>query len=122
MFQWLIADGFIPNTSEGRLESHESLCIVNPYEQDALITLEIFFEDREPITPIELICPARRTRHFLVNNLVAPSGASIPRGVPYAAFLFSELEVGVQLSRLDTSQPQLALMTVPGIRVGSSVV
>ncbi|MDI9260081.1 sensory rhodopsin transducer [Alicyclobacillus sendaiensis] len=118
MFQWLIADGFIPDTSCGRLESHESLCIVNPHSRDALIKIEIFFEHREPISGIELVCPARRTRHIRVDQLTAPSGTRIPRGVPYAMALTSELEIGVQLSRLDSSQAQLALMTVSGIRIG----
>ncbi|MCL6444859.1 MAG: hypothetical protein K6T83_15625 [Alicyclobacillus sp.] len=119
VFRWLIADGFIPSTSQGQLESHESLCIVNPHPDDASVQIKVFFEDRDPIEGIAVVCPSGRTRHIRVDTLTGSDGRTVPRGVPYAMELTCPLEVGVQLSRLDSTQSQLALMTVSGVRVST---
>lgn len=117
MYRWVIADGFLPASSSGMFESHESLCLVNPHNRDAEVVLHVFFEDRPPLEGIMLTCPAKRTRHIRVNTLHDAAGRTIPVGQPYALELVCDVELGVQLSRLDTSQAQMALMTVAGIRI-----
>jgi hypothetical protein len=108
---WIIPDGYIPPTSAGTLESHESVCVLNTSAGDAAVRFTIFFEDREPIEEIPFVVPARRTKHIRTSGL-HKDGAHIPVGVPYAIEVFSDIPVIVQYSRLDATQAENALMSV----------
>ncbi|MDF2669783.1 MAG: hypothetical protein K0R67_2089 [Paenibacillus sp.] len=108
---WFIPDGYIPPTSSGSLESHESICVLNTSSEEAILTVTIFFEDREPLEDIQVIVPARRTRHIRTNGL-QHEGEFIPVGVPYAAQVVSTVSVIIQYSRLDATQAENALMSV----------
>lgn len=108
--QWIIPDGYIPPGSTGTLISHEAVCILNSSSEDATIHFTIFFEDREPISDIVMVVPARRTKH-IKTNLLQKDGLSIPSGVPYAIEVQSDIPIIVQYSRLDTTQAANALMT-----------
>lgn len=109
--KWVIPDGYIPPKSSGELESHESICVLNMEKQDARLSITVFFEDREPLEQIEVVVSARRTSHIRTAGLRA-NGESIPAGVPYALIVESDTSIIVQYSRLDTTQPELALMSV----------
>ncbi|MDJ0386956.1 sensory rhodopsin transducer [Roseomonas sp. E05] len=109
---WAIPEGYIPSqgTGEGRaLESHETISILNPNDQDATLELTIFFADREPAGPYALTVPARRTRHFRFNDLSDPE--PVPRDTDYASVLRSDVPVVAQHTRLDSRQPALALLS-----------
>lgn len=108
---WMIPDGYIPPTSAGTLESHESVCVLNTSSQDAAVRFTIFFEDREPIEDIPFVVPARRTKHIRTSGL-HKDGADIPAGVPYAIEVVCDIPVIVQYSRLDATQAENALMSV----------
>lgn len=112
--QWYFPDTYIPPTSaEGTLTSHESICVLNCLQEDANLTITIYFEDRDPIEGIEVTVPGQRTRHIRTSSL-AKNGETIPAGVPYAIGLVSSIPVIVQYSRLDATQPANALMTAIG--------
>ncbi|KAA8756564.1 sensory rhodopsin transducer [Paenibacillus sp. UASWS1643] len=108
---WVIPDGYIPPESRGTLESHESICVLNTGLEDADLNITIFFEDREPIENIEAIVLGRRTSHIRTASLHS-GDQYIPTGVPYAITVSSNVPVIIQYSRLDTTQPELALMSV----------
>ncbi|MDF2814715.1 MAG: hypothetical protein K0Q81_915 [Paenibacillus sp.] len=110
---WFIPDGYIPPTSaqSGSLESHESICVLNTSSEDARLTVTIFFEDRNPLEHIEVIVPARRTKHIRTSGLHS-NGEYIPAGVPYAIEVVSTIPVIIQYSRLDATQAENALMSV----------
>lgn len=108
---WIIPDGYIPPVSTGELESHESICVLNTNSIDAQLIINVYFEDLDPIEGITVIVPARRTLHIRTSGLRA-GGESIPKGVPYAAEVISDVPVYVQYSRLDSTQPANALMSV----------
>ncbi|MCW3795748.1 sensory rhodopsin transducer [Paenibacillus sp. LS1] len=108
---WVIPDGYIPPESSGTLESHESICVLNTGTVDAELQITIFFEDREPLEEIVATVPGRRTKHIRTASLHS-DGQHIPAGVPYAITVSSNVPVIVQYSRLDTTQPELALMSV----------
>ncbi|MBD0381347.1 sensory rhodopsin transducer [Paenibacillus sedimenti] len=107
---WYIPDGYIPTVSSGELESHESICILNCTYEDAHIEVTVYFEDRDPIEKIGVVIPARRTKHVRTGSLVK-NGESIPKGVPYAMEVESDIPVIVQYSRLDATQAENSLMT-----------
>ena len=108
---WVIPDGYIPPDSSGTLESHESICVLNTGSEDATLEITIFFEDREPLEHLHAEVPAQRTKHIRTASLRSGEEA-IPSGVPYAITVASNVPVIIQYSRLDTTQPELALMSV----------
>ncbi|WP_419891004.1 sensory rhodopsin transducer [Paenibacillus xylanexedens] len=114
---WVIPDGYIPPESSGTLESHESICVLNTGTTDAELNITIYFEDREPLEDIVVEVPARRTKHIRTASLRSGE-QSIPSGVPYAITVSSNIPVIIQYSRLDTTQPELALMSVMAYPVG----
>ncbi|GGJ04953.1 hypothetical protein GCM10010885_12610 [Alicyclobacillus cellulosilyticus] len=109
--KWLIPDGYLPERSTGELVSHEAVCVLNVHDEDAAIRLTFYFEDREPMSGFVVPCGARRTRHIRLDQLRDDAGRGLPRGVPYAIVVESDVPVVVQHSRMDTSQPALALFT-----------
>lgn len=108
---WMVPDCFLPETSSGELESHESTCILNARSRMARLKLTAYFEDRNPIAGLKAICPARRTNHIRINALKNAAGESVPKGRPFALVVESSVPVVVQHTRLDSTQPALALMT-----------
>jgi hypothetical protein len=111
---WLVADSFLPDHSTGDLKSHESVCVLNLNRRPAKLKITVYFEDREPVAGLEAECPAQRTAHVHLESLKNRRGEIIPVAKPMALMVESNLEVVVQHTRLDTTQPALALMTTMG--------
>jgi hypothetical protein len=107
--RWAIAEGFIPESSEGLLQSHEAACILNYGPDDAHIEITIYFADREPAGPYRATVPARRTLHLRFNDLDDPE--PIPRETDYASVISADVPIVVQHTRLDARQPANALMS-----------
>lgn len=107
---WIIPDGFIPPESSGSLTSHEAICVLNCHEEDANLAITVYFEDRPPLEGIPETVQGKRTKHIRTSSLHR-SGERIPENVPYAIEIASDVPVIVQYSRLDTTQPELALMS-----------
>lgn len=108
---WLIADGFIPETSLGAIESHETISFLNTSHRDARITISFYFTDREPLKDATLVVPAERTKHVRTSNADALGGVVVPKDVPYAMRIESDIPVCVQHSRMDGRQEAMGLMT-----------
>ncbi|MGH2701013.1 MAG: sensory rhodopsin transducer [Actinomycetota bacterium] len=113
---WLVPDGYIPATSSGVHESHEAICVLNTRDETAELRVEFFFEEREPLTARASV-PGRRTRHIRTDHPDELGGVELPRGVPYAIRIRSNVPITVQHSRLDTTQPAMALMTTLGFPI-----
>ncbi|SDZ31157.1 hypothetical protein SAMN05421736_109148 [Evansella caseinilytica] len=107
---WYIPDGYIPPESSGRLESHESICVLNCNDAAAKLLITIYFEDRTPLEEIPYTIRGKRTKHIRTSELKKKE-VKIPAGVPYAMEVASDLPIIVQYSRLDSTQPELALMS-----------
>lgn len=110
---WAIAEGYIPvdetPNDDPRLMSHEAACMLNSNDQDAHVTLTVYFKDREPVGPYRATVPARRTLHLRFNDLSDPE--PIPRDTDYATLIESDVPIVVQHTRLDSRQAALALMS-----------
>lgn len=113
---WYIPDGYLPvhRPEQTDLVSHESLCLLNPSSHEAHVTLTVYFEDREPLRGIALTVPPERTWHVRLDRPEHLGGHALPRGVSYALKVESDVPIIVQLSRMDVTQPNLALMTTMG--------
>ncbi|MDG5787217.1 sensory rhodopsin transducer [Evansella sp. AB-P1] len=108
---WIIPDGFLQPKSTGDEVSHEAVCVLNLTNDEADIRLTFYFEDREPMEEFVTSCGSQRTHHIRLDKLKDKNNQIIPRGVPYAIKLDSNVPLVVQHSRLDTSQQALALFT-----------
>ena len=108
---WLIPDGYYPEVSKGDVYvSHEAVCVLNVGDEDANIDITLYFEDREPMTGFKAVCKSKRTNHIRMDKIVSASGEKVPRGVPYAMMVVSDVPIVVQYSRLDTSQAEMGFM------------
>lgn len=110
--RWAIPEGYIPAESTGpepEMESHETLCVLNPGESDVAIEVTVFFADRDPTGPYEKTIPARRTRHFRFNEFEDPE--PIPTATPFASVLSADAPVVCQHTRLDSRQAENALLS-----------
>jgi len=109
---WAIAEGYIPPESNGKAPefiSHETACFLNTSDQDAQVTITVYFSDREPAGPYRVTVPARRTRHVRFNDLQDPE--PIPLGTDYASIIQSDVPIVVQHTRLDSRQSENALLS-----------
>lgn len=109
---WAIAEGFIPGSSNGpepQMTSHETACILNTSYQDAQVSLTIYFTDKDPVGPYQVMVPARRTKHIRFNDLNDP--VPIPKDTEYACVIEADVPVVVQHTRLDTRQAENALLS-----------
>lgn len=110
--RWAIAEGYIPAGSHGpepQFTSHETVCFLNTTDDDARVTITIFYSDREPGGPYHVIVPARRTKHVRFNNLTDPE--PIPHDTDFASVIESDVPIIVQHTRLDSRQAENALLS-----------
>lgn len=110
--RWAVPEGMIPSesTADGPdLESHETASILNVSDEPAQVEISLYFSDREPVGPYRVEVPARRTKHLRFNELQDPE--PVPRDTDYASVIESDIPVVVQHTRLDSRQPELAIMT-----------
>lgn len=110
--RWAIAEGYIPGESTGpepAMTSHETVCLLNTGDEDAHVTLTIYFSDREPVGPYHVTVPARRTLHQRFNDLKDPE--PVPRDTDYACLIEADRPVVAQHTRLDSRQAENALLT-----------
>jgi hypothetical protein len=109
---WAIAEGYIPGRSvstDHALVSHETACILNASDEDAEISITLFFTDREPCGPYRIKVGARRTLHQRFNDLTDPE--PVPRDTSYASVIESTVPIVVQHTRLDSRNPNIALLS-----------
>ena len=109
---WAIPEGYIPSRSVSDahdLVSHEAACFLNAGDEEAEISITVFFTDREPVGPYRLKVGARRTLHMRFNDLRDPQ--PIPRDTSYASLIECNVPVVVQHTRLDSRQPAMALLS-----------
>ena len=110
--RWFIADAYLASTGIGeRWESHESVCLLNVGSADANVRVTLYFEDRPPVDTIRLTVAAKRNVHLGTNKPERWGGLPIPRDVPYAIAVESDVPLIYQYSRMDVTQPNMTLMT-----------
>jgi hypothetical protein len=109
--RWAIPEGYIPSESvstDRPLISHETACILNAGDEDAHITLTIFFTNREPVI-YAVTVPARRTLHQRFDDLKDPE--PVPLDTDYSSVFESDVPITVQHTRLDSRRAEISLLT-----------
>lgn len=100
---WAFAAGHIPLTSTGHepmFTSHDKIAVLNTSNQDADITIGIYYEDGEPVKDYAVGVKARRMRKIRFNDLIDP--LPLPLDKPFGFVIQSSIAVVVQFSRMDT--------------------
>ena len=108
---WFFPDGDIPPAGAAEPFGHESLIMLNPGDEEASVTITVYFEDDEPVVLAPQSVAARRVRCIRISDPV--DGYQIPLG-QYALKLESSVPIVCQLGRMDVRQPNLAYYTVMG--------
>jgi len=119
--RWAIPEGYIPAGSHGpelQFTSHETVCILNTTDNEARVTITIFYSDREPGGPYRVTVPARRTKHVRFNDLTDPE--RIPLATDFASLIESDVPIVVQHTRLDSRQAENALLSTIAYAATSS--
>ncbi len=109
--RWYIPDAFIPEESTAPAVSHESICVLNPTDDDAHVVITVYFADKEPERSDVVVVPARRDIHMRTIIPEQVGGLRLASGVPYGIQVEADADVQVQYSRLDSTQAAYTLMT-----------
>lgn len=113
--EWYIVDGYRPSPQPDPgavYEGHESIMILNPNQMDAHVSINVYFEDREPVEDISYTVPAKRIRCFKSHDSEVLAGLKIEVGVQYSVSFHSDVGVIVQYGRLDVQQSNMAYMAL----------
>lgn len=108
---WFFPDGDIPEEGDGEMKGHESLVLLNPNDQDSIITLTVYFTDKEPVILNAGLVVANRVRCIRTNEII--DGYQIPFG-QYALKVHGTEGLVAQIGRMDVTQPNLAYFTTMG--------
>ena len=118
---WAVAEGYIPPASTGEtpeLTSHETICILNAGGEDAQVEVTLYFSDRAPVGPYRFSVGAQRTRHLRFNDFTDPEPE--PKNTEFSSVIISFVPIVVQLTRLDSRQTALALLSTMAFPVDSA--
>lgn len=111
---WLIPDCELPPEGEGVLKGHESVIVVNDSDADAVISVRLYFTDRDSYDDITWTVKKGRVRCFRMNNPEDMCGFHVPYDTQYAMKLTSDCNIVVQYGRLDNRQTNLSYYTTLG--------
>ena len=120
---WIIPDGYIPQVTENDKSnrssylSHECVCILNTAPDDVEIALSIYFEDCDPVLVDGITVAAKRSWHLRMDDLKVEGRLVVPRAKPYSLVIKGSGPVVVQMSRLDTTQNNMAFLSTMGFPV-----
>ena len=108
-YKWYIPDAYLHSRGTGYFTSHEGCAFINETDRDAHVRFTFYFQDREPMTGYTSVVPARRTKHARFDLMENDKGEPVPMNVGYAVVVESDMDMPVQFSHCDTSQPELTL-------------
>ena len=110
---WIFCDGELPPAGDHEPFGHESLMLLNVTPEDAEITIDIYFEDREPIKGIRQKLGGERVLCIRLDRPIGEQGYKIPFG-QYALAVHSTVNVVAAFGRLDVRQPNMSYYSVQG--------
>tara|TARA_B100001123_G_C15028595_1_gene914435 strand:+ start:423 stop:821 length:399 start_codon:yes stop_codon:yes gene_type:complete len=118
---WIFPDAYLPSkghayetSNDGFQYGHESLCILNISNYEAILKISFYFEDTDPYKNFEKKIDPQRSLHLRLDNLDLPNFGKLEREKPYSILLKSNIKIVAQLSRLDTTTKYNSFMTVMG--------
>ena len=86
---WVFPDAYLPAKGQpyktsraGDQFSHESLCMINASEKDALVKISFYYEDQDPYENYEHKVKAKRSLHLRLDKLVLPNYGNLKLEIP----------------------------------------
>ena len=102
---WYFPDGYLPQkNSEGRMEAHEALMLLNVTDRPANVKLDFYFSDRDPAKDIPVTVEPERVIALRLDHPDDIGGLSIPPLTQYAIRARSDVDIVAYFGRLDTTQ------------------
>ena len=113
--KWVFADGDLPPHGDSEPFGHEAMMIVNNCNEDAEITIDLLFEDKEPKYGIKLKVPAKRVNCIRMDYPLGEENYKIPFG-QFAVIMNSNVPVVALYGRLDRRK-DMAYYPIAGFSV-----
>jgi hypothetical protein len=113
MKNWVFSDGDLPPAGTKEPYGHEALMVTNLNAEDAILTVDILFEDKEPRKGISFLLGGERVRCIRLDKPIGDQAYLIPKG-QYSLVLHSSLPVAAVFGRLDIRQPNMSYYSVQG--------
>lgn len=110
---WVFADGDMPPAGDREPFGHEALMVVNLNAKKAEMSIDILFEDREPVKGIIQTLEGERAICMRLDKPIGDRKYLIPKG-QYALALHSDVPVVAVFARFDVRQPNLSYYCVQG--------
>ena len=114
---WYIPDGWIPRQKAGEesgYEGHEALIVLNCNEEEAKIRIDFYFEDKAPIENVMFTVGGKRVKCFRMDKPEEIGGVTLGRLQQYALRVRSDVEIVVQIGRMDVTQPNCSYIGLMG--------
>ncbi len=111
---WVFPDGDLPPHGDNPdFLGHEALTVTNLNETDAHLTIDIIFEDKDPVKGLTFTLGAERVFCFRLDYPICDQKFQIPHG-QYSIVVHSDVPVVACFGRLDVRQTNMAYYIVQG--------
>jgi hypothetical protein len=110
---WVFCDGDLPPTGDREPLGHEALMVTNLNNEAAELSVDLIFEDREPVKNITQMLAGERVICMRLDMPIGNQQYQIPKG-QYSLVLHSNVPVVAVFGRLDVRQPNMAYYSVQG--------
>ncbi|MDR2480049.1 MAG: hypothetical protein LBD48_12155 [Treponema sp.] len=111
---WFFPDGDRPPPGDSLMKGHESYVVLNPNNEDAHLSVTLYFEDKPPVRDIQMTVGAERVACFQTHRNEHFGDYVLPQSTQYAVKVASDTPVIIQYGRLDARQENLAYYTTLG--------
>ena len=112
---WVFCDGYLPPHGDNpEFEGHEALMLTNLNNKKANIQLTFVFEDKDPISGIEVSLDAMRTTCVRLDHPLGKEGVMLGESVQYTVWVKSDTPICACFGRLDVRQTNMAYYSVEG--------
>ena len=112
---WVFCDGYLPPHGDNpEFEGHEALMLTNLNDEKANIELTFIFEDKEPVSGIEVSLDGMRTTCIRLDKPLGKDEVMLGESVQYTVWVKSDIPICACFGRLDVRQTNMAYYSVEG--------
>ena len=106
---WYFPDGYLPPKTEGEaVEAHEALMILNTTQAPARLSIDFYFEDREPVKDVQVQIGKERVKCIRLDYPEDLGGLKLPVATQYSIRVRSDVNILIQQGRIDTTQANMS--------------
>ena len=112
---WVFCDGYLPPHGDNpEFEGNEALMLTNLNDEKANIDLTFIFEDKEPVSGIEVSLDGMRTTCIRLDKPLGKDEVMLGESVQYTVWVKSDIPICACFGRLDVRQTNMAYYSVEG--------